>query len=311
MTQHARTDAGFRGGGLIGRYPLTSYFVLAIVGAWLVWLPWNLSDEAWGVLPYRVPFDNMVIVAASTFTGPTLAAIIVIAATEGRVGLGRFFRSYVRWRVGWRWYAWALLGLPVFATLGALVVPGVAASFTPIEPLPTIVGYAWFFIWPAMIIGGPLGEEPGWRGYAQPHIQRRLGPLGGTIVLGILWGVWHATIWTSGQWTVPTWQNIVAFTTWITAVSIFYAWVYNHTRSILVAILIHSAMDAFPNFVLFPMFPQLGVMTESGVLTAYWANIVGYGILAIIIIVATKGRLGFDRAASQASVPNAMSASGP
>lgn len=295
MTRPPYERASATRGGLIGRFPLTSYFVLAIVGAWLVWLPWNLSDEAWGVLHYEVPFDNMVIVAASTFTGPTLAAIIVTAVTQGRAGLGRFFRGYVHWRVGWRWYAWALIGLPVISTIGALATPGVAASFTPIDPGPTFLGYLWFFIWPATIIGGPLGEEPGWRGFAQPRIQRRLGPLFGTIVLGVLWGVWHATIWSSGQWTTPSWQNMVAFTTWITAVSIFYAWVWNHTRSILIAILIHSSMDAFPNFVLFPMFPQLGVMTESGVLTAYYANIIGYGIAAIVIIVATKGRLGMPR----------------
>ncbi|MDQ4212667.1 CPBP family intramembrane glutamic endopeptidase [Microbacterium capsulatum] len=290
--------------GAIRRAPLISYFVIAFLGSWLVWLPWNLSDEAWGVLHYRVPFDNMVIVGASTFTGPFLGAVVVTAVTEGRGGVARFFRRFVRWRVGGRWYVLALFGLPVFATLGALAIPGVVVSFTPIDPLPTAVGYVWFFVWPVTIIGGPLGEEPGWRGFAQERIQARFGPLLGTIVLGVLWGVWHATIWFSGQWTVPSWQNMVAFTVWITAVSVFYTWVCNRSGgSILIAILIHSAMDAFPNFVLFPMFPQLGTMTASGVLNAYYANVIGYGILAIIVIVATKGRLGMDRVAVGADRP--------
>lgn len=290
----SRFPVADRRSNVIGRHPLSSYFVLAFGGAWAVFLIHNLSTDAWGVLPYASPFGITVYIGASTFLGPTLAALIVTGAAQGRAGVVHFLRRFLIWRVGVRWYAWALIGVPLIATAGALLVPGVLASFTPIDPAPSFFfDYVLFFIYPALIIGGPLGEEPGWRGFALPRLEDRYGPVVGTLALGILWGVWHATIWTSGQWTVPTWQNMVVFTVWITAVSVIYTWIYNHTQgSILMAILVHASMDAFPNAILFPMFPALGDMTGAGVLTAYIANVIGYGGAALVIIVATKGRLG-------------------
>jgi uncharacterized protein len=280
-------------GNVLGRYPLTSYFVLAFAGAWAVFLVHNLSADAWGVFSYASPFGITVYIAAATFLGPMLAALVVTGAAQGRAGVVHFLRRFVLWRVGVRWYAWAIVGVPALATAGALLVPGVLTSFTPIDPVPSFVGYVTFFIYPALVIGGPLGEEPGWRGFALPRLEDRYGPLLGTVVLGVLWGVWHATIWTSGEWTAPTWQNMVMFTIWITAISVVYTWVYNHTQgSILMAILVHASMDAFPNAVLFPMFPALGEMTDAGILTAYIANVIAYGGAALVIIVATKGRLG-------------------
>lgn len=285
---------------VIARFPLIWYFVFAIVGAWIVWLPWNLSENDWGVLPYSIPGDTTPFMAVSTFVGPTLAAIVVTAAIGGGAGVVHFLKRFLIWRVGWLWWAIALLGLPVFATIGALLTPGVAASFTPVaDPGAMLLGSVLFFFWPALVIGGPLGEEPGWRGFAQPRMSDRLGPLAGTLVLGVIWGVWHSTIWTSGDWTEPTWQNMAAHTAWLAIVSVFYAWVYHRTQgSILIAIVIHTAMDAFPNAILFPLFPALGATTEWGLLTAYIANLIGYGILAILVIAFTKGRLGLPRGAS-------------
>jgi membrane protease YdiL (CAAX protease family) len=83
----------------------------------------------------------------------------------------------------------------VVLTLGALVVPGTVASFEPLPPLSVLTSYLILFIYPALIIGGPLGEEPGWRGFALPRLQRHYGPLVGTLILSPLWAFWHVPIW--------------------------------------------------------------------------------------------------------------------
>jgi hypothetical protein len=87
---------------LVRRYPLTAFFVLACA---LSWWPWIL---------YSVGLSPTPIVGV----GPFLAALLVLAVTEGKSGVVGLLRRMVRWRVGIQWYAVALL-LPIVVTLAA------------------------------------------------------------------------------------------------------------------------------------------------------------------------------------------------
>jgi membrane protease YdiL (CAAX protease family) len=128
-----------------------------------------LSKDGLGILSYSSPLSLILTGGIGTFSSPALA--------------------------GLRWCLFVLLGIPVMLTLGALVVPGTLASFEPLPPLSALTSYLILFIYPALIIGGPLGEEPGWRGFALPRLQRRYGPLVGTLILSPLWAFWHVPIW--------------------------------------------------------------------------------------------------------------------
>src|SRR6478752_5930414 len=87
--------------------------------------------------------------------GPHPSAFVVTAVTEGRDGVGRLLWRIVQWRVGLVWYLFTFIGLPAIETLGAIAIPGVWASFTPIDPLPELISAAVFFIYPALL-AGPL-----------------------------------------------------------------------------------------------------------------------------------------------------------
>src|SRR5215204_752248 len=87
---------------LIRRHPLISFFVPAYA---LSWWPWILY--AFGL--YSAPIASF---------GPFLAALVVLAITQGKSGIGGLLRRMVRWRVEIRWYAVALL-LPVGIALAA------------------------------------------------------------------------------------------------------------------------------------------------------------------------------------------------
>src|SRR5919199_49487 len=89
-------------------HPLVAYFVLAFAGTWLTVLPVLLSRSGLGVLPFTVPFRPFQLLA--TFTGPTLAAVLVTAASDGRAGVSRLLRRYGQWRVGLPWYLLVLFG---------------------------------------------------------------------------------------------------------------------------------------------------------------------------------------------------------
>src|SRR6476660_4403479 len=90
----------------ISGHPLTAYFVLAFALTWIPILPLTLSLNAGvGLLPYDLPDVLMyVLLVLTTFSGPTLAALMVIGVTEGRAGVKQFLKRFVQWRVRWTWY---------------------------------------------------------------------------------------------------------------------------------------------------------------------------------------------------------------
>ncbi|WP_164877456.1 CPBP family intramembrane glutamic endopeptidase [Prescottella agglutinans] len=154
------------------------------------------------------------------------------------------------------------------------------------------------------VVGGPLGEELGWRGFTLPRLQQRFHPVVATLVLGLLWVGWHAPIWFSNNWTTLSVQNVLFYTVFMLAASFQYTWIYNNTRgSILIAVIVHASMDAFPNMVLFKMFPALAEQTSFGVNRLYVALAVGLGLAAIALIAATKGRLGLPAGATPPGAP--------
>ena len=126
---------------------------------------------------------------APAFFGPTLSALLLTAILEGKADVGRLLRGYVRWRVGLRWYLLVLLGIPALVLLSALTVPGVVATFR--APTPHFLLTFLLFYLVLLAFSGPLSEEGGWRGFALPRLQQCYGPLAGTLILGLLWSLWH------------------------------------------------------------------------------------------------------------------------
>ena len=99
--------------GVLARYPLVSFFVMAYAFSWIAWAPWVLGEDGAKVLPPGLSVPTSAarfLLVAGIFAGPTLAAFIMTATTEGREGVRRLLGRLVLWRVGLRWYLFALLG---------------------------------------------------------------------------------------------------------------------------------------------------------------------------------------------------------
>lgn len=114
--------------------------------------------------------DVIRLLAIAGLLGPILSGFIMTAVTEGRPGIVRLLRRIVCWRVGIRWYVFALIGLPVTMVLATFIRPGTAESFD-ISARPFFLDYLRAFI-SMVLLGGPLFEEPGWTGFAQPRLVR-------------------------------------------------------------------------------------------------------------------------------------------
>src|SRR3954469_9774364 len=175
LTTLARADARSSIKRLLADHQILAYFVLAFAGTWTMLLVPVLAQNGLGVLPFMVPdIAMLVLFVAATLAGPSLAAIVLTAATGGRPGLRQFFRRYVQVRVGLRWYLLVLLGYPLLGLLAASAFFGLAPFQTALEQWPLffttyLPAVLIFMIFPA------LGEEPGWRGFALPRLQQQYG----------------------------------------------------------------------------------------------------------------------------------------
>jgi membrane protease YdiL (CAAX protease family) len=296
---------------LLARHPLLSYSLIAYAGTWLVWLPLLLSKGGLGLMSFSSPIGVLVTGGIGSFSGPALAAFIMTGVTEGREGIHRLLRSMVLWRVELRWYPFILLGIPLALTLGAIVVPGNLASFEPMDPLSVLASYLLLYIYPALIIGGPLGEEPGWRGFALPRLQRKYGPMVGSLILAPLWAFWHVPIWLT-LWRAAGMLNIynlLMYLLFITFWTIVMTWVFNNTHgSVLIAILLHTSVDAFPNGILWPLLPTSNTVTSYGVLVGYFGMVIGMGVSALAVIALTRGRLSYQHHPQEDAEPDLATA---
>ena len=273
--------------GLLARHPLVFFFIIAFAGTWLLELPCVLSEDGSGLLSYSSPVVQWMM-PVSIFMGPFLAAFVMTGATEGRAGVRSFLRRFVLWRVGLGWYLFALIGIPLILVLSVIIMPGALGSFQGLgvlAPLPLLplLGFSVY----AFLLG-PLGEEPGWRGFALPRLQSLHGPLVGSLILGVLWALWHLPLFFT-PWNTLTTFNVVMFVLATTCLSIIYTWAFNNTKgSLLIAILIHWSFDitTVPVATLFPA----PIIDEYGLLVI----LPGFGAVALVVIALTRGRLGYQ-----------------
>lgn len=209
--------------------------------------------------------------------GPAVAAGIVIRASGG--SLRAWALQLLRWRVSPRWYLIAI-GLPIVLVLGgvggAIFVAGGPIDLALIpQRIPLYV--ASFLI--ATLIGGGQ-EELGWRGFAQPRLQESYSALVTSLIIGVVWAIWHLPLFLLGE---PRNQTglFVLYAVLVIGFSILLAWQYNSTGgSVLLAMLLHGGINASGNLVPAPMeaVSQWPMAIDVGMAAGVW-------VAAIIVIV--------------------------
>ena len=211
------------------------YFVIAFAFTWFFWVLAALGAR--GVIP---ALPGLVVIG--TF-GPLVAAVIVTAQESGRAGLSTLLSRVVRWRVAPIWYGAVILG-PLLIQLGAIVLHVTLGGQMPnfgalIGALPDMVIVAVY-----MVIFVALGEEVGWRGYALLALQARYGALTSSVILGVLWAVWHLPAFFNPD-TLYNNLPFVLFLAYLIPLTILITWVFNSTGgSVLMAILMHAVFNA-------------------------------------------------------------------
>jgi membrane protease YdiL (CAAX protease family) len=207
---------------LFREHPLVTFLPLAFALSWYPWLIALAQGRSTGPNPL----------------GPFAAALLVTAIGLGWRDVKAQLARLVRGRVALRWYALAL-GLPV-ALVAACV--GINAAFG--APWPTAAQLAG---WPELVekflfifLFIALGEEPGWRGFLLPRLAQRLGWQRASLVLGVIWAVWHVPL-LGGEIGA---DRIVPFLIGVVAAAYVLTWLFAGTGgSVLLPMLMHATVN--------------------------------------------------------------------
>lgn len=272
------------------RFPLITFFLLAFVGTWLVISPLVFDSLGWIDIPDAL---GIIFFILSSLTGPLFAAFYVTGKLEGKEGRKKLWRRMFQMRAGLFWYVAALFTfLLVWLMAYSLLYRGAPLAALIANPALMVTAFL-----PNVLAGlliPSLGEEPGWRGFALPRLQKDFGPVFGTLILGILHGIWHLPALFTPLLGPFSWDGFLTFVLTAAAGTFIYTWVFNNTRdSVWIAILLHASSNAASNLV-------GGLIPEGVELTGWqsalndgWLNVIAFGLVAIALVIFTRGRLGY------------------
>ncbi len=246
---------------------LILYFILAYVWSWAVFVP---------MVILRAPIQWTILGTL----GPTVAAVVAQRAAAGN------FRAF-RVRTTWPRTLGATAAGIALAVLAYVVLP----SVTTIDPRKlhwgVLVSTSVYNY--STLLGGPLFEEPGWRGFALPRLEARFGPLSGSLVLAVLWAGWHVPLFFYPGWTTASWWIFFLI---VTGETFLLTYVTNLARfGVIAPILMHAAFNTATRFL-----NGLFAGTEGPHTRIRFELVMalcGLALAAVLVLV-TRGRLGYD-----------------
>ena len=274
---------------LVKRYPLLTFFLLAYAFSWIVWTTMIAVAAA-----FQLRYDTYgwPMLWLTGMWGPSFSALVITGIGSGKTDVRSLLSRLLHWRVSLQWFLFALLVIPASKMLvffitwlsGSTLLENsrwlALASLIPI--------FLIFFAY-----GAPLQEELGWRGYALPRLQQHWGALLGMLILALLWIGWHFPLfWIPGgpydianQPFIPFLVNFLAY---MLPSTFLFTWLYNNAKgSVLLCMILHAANNTSGSIA-----SLLGVTNYA---QFNLINIIVLWLLAIGLVLATKGRLSWNK----------------
>ena len=199
---------------------------------------------------------------------PSSVALLMTAITDSRKGVRKLFIDQTIKKVAPKWFLFAFIGIPCVASLA--VLSALHFDFSKFQLrgtdlLPQIIIIALI----------ALGEEYGWRGFLLPRLLEKYSVLHSSIILGLIWGIWHLPAYLIGAG-VPLEMNFIVFLSWVILGTLYISWIYFYSGSVLTSILAHfSANAAFNYLYLLPEF--------TGSMHTFWLFMLYFSVLIVFI----------------------------
>jgi len=263
--------------GWVARHPLAAFLAwLFTVGQAIAFVP----------VVFDVPVPRQVFVVATSVFGIYLPALAVTWIADGREAAVRFLRRLVEWRVALRWYAFALLVVPLVAVGLAVLMLGVPAALSASVLADALVsGFLLSFV--LTFLPNNWVEEAAWSGFAQARLQRTHAPAVAALLTGPLFALQHVSL------AVGNVIALVALAFLAIPFRMITGWIWNRTGNLLVLGLLHAAGNAvasgsgFDGGFLRHLYPDSS--------TAGMLHLLAFVPVGIVVLVATRGRLGRRR----------------
>lgn len=178
----------------------------------------------------------------------SISGVIVIAVTAGRGGLRELWARLTRWRISWKWYVAGLLPIFLYG-LATIVAGGTGTADFSANTLYTMLFSVSGGLFVSLFLRGAFGEELGLRGFALPHLQKRMAPFRASLIIGFFWGAWHLPVLLGRD---PI--SIVAFILLSFGLSFIFTWLFNGSgESLIPGLLFHATQNWEEGFeTLFP-----------------------------------------------------------
>jgi membrane protease YdiL (CAAX protease family) len=235
----------------IQRHPVFTFYALVFAISWggvvlVVGGPGRIPGSA------EQTATLVPVVMLTWFAGPSIAGLTLIGLVSGWAGYYDLISRLVRWRVGVRWYAVALVPAPLVFIATLLPLSLVAPGLLP-KLFTTSDTWSLLLVAVAYVPIGVFLEELGWTGFAMPTLRSHRGIMAASLLVGVLWGATHMSVvfWLAGSeigalppagfLAVRTFDLLVGG---LPAYRVLMVWVYDRTQSLLVAVLMHASLSA-------------------------------------------------------------------
>jgi membrane protease YdiL (CAAX protease family) len=277
----------------IARHPISAFLMLLYPVSWLLFLPDLLGKSGFGIIPVDIPAQLGILLV--TIFGLTSVAFLVTRIADGKEGTRALRRHYYRFRAAPQWYLLAIFGPPMLLLLAGLGLRG-GSVLSPIGHNAAQIPTTYLLNVALIAVLISVWEEGGWMAFMTARLQPRLGPLWASVIVAPFFGFIHFPLFLITGGLIdnarPQGAHIFEYAFYLLVlfaipVRVVITWVFNSTLgSLPVVALLHASIDT----------------TASGaVLTAFYPAVdgrllyVGIAVVALIVIAATRGRLGYQR----------------
>ena len=217
------------------RHPLAWFIVLAYSLSWAIEIP--LALQAQGLLQEFIPYRFHYLAGY----GPLMASLVVTAMRAGKMGLRDLWRRLTQWRVSAVWWLAASSPIWIYFLISGVqgLIQGQEVDWLALGQVNYLPPLGLLAI-PLWILTFGIGEETGWRGFALPRLQKKHNALAASLLLWIIWALWHLPLffYSYDPATIP------GMLVGLLAGTITFTWLYNSTGgSVLMTVIWHGLFN--------------------------------------------------------------------